>query len=113
MASINIESPRDRARKMELGVNELLPFTVNWGKNYLETGQEITASSWDNPDGLTVVSDTFSTTLTTVWLEWDTAVIPDPLDRTVQITNTVVVDGVETVEAILEIVGVTNTGVAV
>lgn len=108
---INVESPRDRAGRMELGVNETLTFSVDWGTKYLEQGQEITASSWDSPDGLTVVSDTFSTSLSSVTLSWDLVALPDPLDRTVQIRNTVSVDGADDVEAVLEIVGVSHTGV--
>lgn len=99
---------------MELGVEERLTFTVDWGQKYLATGQEVTASTWSDPDGLTVVSTAFTTALTQVTLEWDTAVIPDPLDRTVQIVNTVTVSGEDdNVQAILEIVGVTHTGVEV
>ena len=107
------ESPRKRASRMELGVGERLIFTVDWGQRYLQAGQAITASTWDDPDGLTVVASEFSDTLSSVTLEWDTVAIPDPLDRTVKITNTVTVDDDEQVKAVLEIVGVTNTGVEV
>lgn len=95
---------------MELGVNERLTFAVNWGAQYLEDGQRITSSHWSDPDGLTIIDEDFTPMIATVLLEWDKNVLPDPLDRTVRITNTIVVDDTETVEATLEVVGVLNTG---
>lgn len=46
--------------------DEVLDYSFDWGE--FLNGDTISASDWDVEDGLTVGSDSFSDTVTTVWL---------------------------------------------
>jgi hypothetical protein len=63
----------------------LLDYSIDWAK-WL-AGDEIAASDWTVPAGLTKVSDTHSTTKATVWLSGGTA------DQTYQVTNRITTTG--------------------
>lgn len=51
--------------------NEVKDWTLDWSKE-LATGDTIASSTWSAPAGLTVVTDTKTTTTTTVWLSGGT-----------------------------------------
>jgi hypothetical protein len=52
--------------------DETLDYGWDWGEEYLPQGDEVTASSWDVPAGLTKESDSFTAETTTVWLSGGT-----------------------------------------
>lgn len=63
----------------------VLDYVVDWS-DWLEA-DTISASSWDAPTGITVVTDTNTTTTATVWLSGGT------VGERYELTNEIVTDG--------------------
>jgi hypothetical protein len=66
---------------IEKSIGAVETFAINWGENWLDEGETIEASEWETPDGITVVSDDFDDTTTTIKLSGG------ELDKTYRITN--------------------------
>jgi hypothetical protein len=65
--------------------NAVLDYSVDWSR-WL-AGDEISTSEWIVPAGLTKITDTMTTTKTTVWLSGGTA------DQSYTVTNRIVTTG--------------------
>jgi len=53
--------------------NAVLDYEIDWGTNYLEVGETISTSTWIADSGITVDSNTKTSTTATVWLSGGTA----------------------------------------
>jgi hypothetical protein len=49
-----------------------LDYSFDWGEEWLDADETLVSSAWSAPEGLTIVSDSFTTTTTTVWLSGGT-----------------------------------------
>jgi hypothetical protein len=82
----------------------VLDYTIDWnasaasGGPWLVTGDTIKTSVWVVPAGITKVSDTKSTTVTTVWLSGGTA------GETYDIVNRITTDGGRTDDRTIRII---------
>ena len=75
--------------------DETLDYIVNWATHL--GSDTISSSSWDAETGVTVDSDTNTTTTATVWLSGGT------LGEFYLVTNTIVTDGGRTLEQSIRI----------
>ena len=75
--------------------DETLDYIVNWATHL--GSDTISSSSWDAETGITVDSDTNTTTTATVWLSGGT------LGEFYLVTNTIVTDGGRTLEQSIRI----------
>ena len=66
---------------IEKSIGAVESFAINWGENWLDTGETIEESEWEAPEGITVVSDAFDDTTTTIKLSGG------ELGKTYRITN--------------------------
>lgn len=72
----------------------VLDYTFDWNTNWLD-GDTISTSSWSADSGITIDSDTNTTTTATVWLSGGTA------DTEYEVTNTIVTAGGRTAQRTL------------
>lgn len=52
--------------------NAVLDYVIDWGDEWLATGDEIDTSTWSVPAGITKDSDSKTTTTTTIWVSGGT-----------------------------------------
>jgi len=69
--------------------DEVKDYGINWSRELAQYSDTIQSSSWPNPPtGITIVTDTFDDTSTTVWLSGGTLGTDYPLTNRIVTTST-------------------------